>query len=55
MKTSYFVLAGSIQVWQIIALSLLLGIVNGLDIGPTVFRGRHCRGEAGALRALKPF
>jgi len=29
---SYFVLTGSIQVWQILALSLLLGLVNGFDI-----------------------
>jgi MFS family permease len=29
---SYFVLSGSIQVWHIIALSLLLGLVNGCDI-----------------------
>jgi MFS family permease len=29
---AYFVLSGSIRVWQIIALSLLLGVVNGFDI-----------------------
>ena len=29
---AYFVLSGSIQVWHIIALSLLLGLVNGFDI-----------------------
>ena len=29
---AYFVLSGSIRVWHIIALSLLLGLVNGFDI-----------------------
>ena len=29
---AYFVFSGSVQVWHIITLSLLLGIVNGLDI-----------------------
>jgi MFS family permease len=29
---AYFVISGSIQVWHIIALSLLLGTVNGFDI-----------------------
>ena len=29
---AYFVLAGSIQVWHIVVLSLLLGLVNGFDI-----------------------
>ena len=29
---AYFVLSGSIQVWHIVVLSLVLGVVNGLDI-----------------------